>query len=185
MHATTLLLSTMMMSAPERGPEPVAPVADQEYSLKVNRAARGVGFGYANGLWGRGFAQRLHLDIPFGRRIGQFFGLRLQGTFVHSGVDDRYDPVAFGGLELFGRSPVIAGIVRMYGGGGVFAGGRPLPNDEGRPWGVGGGGHLGIEAFISPRMAFAVEVGGQSHVHSLGLDSGASVMGLVNFYFGR
>ena len=181
MYATMVLCSTMMMAAPD----PVAPLPDQEYVVKVNRAARGVGLGYANGLWGRGFAQRLHLDIPFGRRVGQFFGLRLQGTFVHSGVGDRYDPVAFGGVELFGRSPVMAGIVRLYGGGGVFAGGRPLPSDEGRPWGIGGGGHFGIEAFLDPRMAFAVEVGGQSHVHALGLDSGASVMGMVNFYFGR
>lgn len=181
----TLLFSTMMMAAPERGSEPVAPVADREYSVAVNRAARGVGLGYANGLWGTGFGQRLHLDIPFGRRVGQFFGLRLQGTLVHTGAGDRYDPVAFGGLEIFGRSPVMGGLVRMYGGGGVFAGGRPLPTGEGRPWGIAGGGHFGIEAFINPRMAFAVEVGGQSPVHALGLDAGASVMGGVNFYFGR
>jgi hypothetical protein len=180
MFAATLVSSTLLMAAPE----PVAPVPDREYALAVNRAARGVGLGYHNGLWGRTFAQGLHLDIPFGWRVGQFFGLRLQGTFAHAEVADRYDPVVFGGVELFGRTPVMAGLLRMYGGGGVFLGGRPLPG-EGSRYGVGGGGHLGIEAFINPRMAFAIQVGGQAPVHALGVDAGANVMGHINVYFGR
>lgn len=165
-------------------PAPVAPVPDAAYSEKVNRAARGVGVGFSQGLWGSGFGQRLHLDIPFGRRVGQFFGLRVQGTFVHP-KRGGYDPVAFGGLELFGRSPVMGGIARIYGGGGIFAGGRPLPTAEGRRYGLAGGGHMGIEVFASPRMSFSVEVGGQGPVHALALDAGGSVMGGFNFYFGR
>jgi hypothetical protein len=180
-----LLWSSLAMAAADRGPEPVASVPDREYSLRVNRAARGVGLGYHNGLWGHGFGHGLHLDVPFGRRVGQFFGLRLQGTFVHSEVGSRYDPVAFGGVELFGRSPVMGGIVRLYGGGGVFVGGRPMPGVEGRRWGVAGGGHLGIEAFINPRMSFAVQIGGQSPVHAHGIDGGPNVMGHINVYFGR
>ena len=188
MSATLLLSSTLLFAAP--GPEPVAPVLDAEYSRAVNRRARGLGIGLHQGLWGSGFGQRLHLDVPFGRRIGQFMGLRVQGTLVHlesdlANGDQRWDPVAFGGLELFGRSPVMGGIVRLYGGGGVYGGGRPLPTAQGRRYGIGGGGHMGIEAFASPLMSFSVEIGGQSPVHGLGLDGGASVMGGINFYFGR
>lgn len=169
----------------ERGPEPVAPMLDRDYVVRVNRRARGVGVGIHQGLWGSGFGQSLHLDVPFGRRVGQFFGARLTGTIVHSAAGERYDPVGFGGVELFGRSPVMGGIVRLYGGGGVTFGGRLRPDAAGQRFGVSGGGHMGIEAFANPRMSFSVEVGGQGAVHEAGLDAGASVMGGVNFWFGR
>lgn len=173
-----------------RGPEPVAPVLDRAYSLRVNRRARGVGIGLRQGLWGNAFGQSLHIDVPFGRRVGQFFGARVQGTIAHSTseLDDgseRWDPVTFGGLELFGRSPVMGGVVRIYGGGGLFVGARPIPTPDGKKFGIGGGGHMGIEAFANDRMSFSVEVGGQSPVHGLSHDAGASVMGGINFYFGR
>ena len=51
--------------------------------------------------------------------------------------------------------------------------------------GASGGGHMGLEAFATPRMSVSVEIGGQGAVHGLGLDGGASVMGGVNFWFGR
>lgn len=166
------------------GPEPVAPVADAAYSQAVNRSARGVGLGLDQGLYGSAFGQRLHLDVPFGRRVGQFFGLRVQGTVAYA-VRGAFDPVALGGLELFGRSPVMGGIVRIYGGGGVFVGGRFAPLVEGSRFGIAGGGHMGIEAFGTSRMSFSVEIGGQGPVHAQGLDAGASVLGGINFYFGR
>jgi hypothetical protein len=174
-------------SSSARGPRPdlVAPVLDREYSIRVNRRARGVGIGFRQGVWGDGFGQALHLDIPFGRRVGQFFGARVSGTVVHGQVDDRYDPVAFGGLELFGRSPVMGGVVRVYGGGGAMLGGRLRPEIEGRRYGVAGGGHLGLEAFVTPWISFSVEVGGQGPVHAMALDGGANVMGGVNLWFGR
>lgn len=124
---SVLLLSLALVS----DPEPVAPVPDASYSLRVNRAARGVGIGIRQGLWGSGFGQSLHVDVPFGKRVGQFFGMRLQGT-VDYPMHGPFDPVVFGGLEIFGRSPVIGGIARVYGGGGVFAGGRPHPTADGR-----------------------------------------------------
>ncbi len=183
--------STSTASASEpHGPEPVAPVIDRAYSLRVNRRARGVGIGLRQGLWGSAFGQSLHIDVPFGRRVGQFVGARVQATIAHSVSEttdggERWDPVTFGGLELFGRSPVMGGIVRIYGGGGLFVGGRPVPTSEGKQFGIGGGGHMGIEAFASERMSFSVEVGGQSPIHALGHDAGASVMGGIQFYFGR
>ncbi len=184
----TLLLHTTLAAVP--APEPVAPVPDQEYSTAVNRRARGFGLGFSQGYWGGAFGQSLRADIPFGKRVGQFFGLRVHGTVVHSRstLDDgreRYDPSIFGGVELFGRSPVIGGIVRAYGGGGVFAGGRPLPTPDGSNYGIGGGGHMGIEAFLNPSMSFSIEVGGQAPVHALDHDAGAHVMGGMTFYFGR
>ncbi|MBX7081797.1 MAG: hypothetical protein K1X88_21515 [Nannocystaceae bacterium] len=169
----------------QRGPEPVAPVLDAKWSRDVNRRARGLGLGVRQGLWGRSFAQALHLDVPFGRRVGQFFGLRLEGLIVHAAEGHRYDGVVGGGLGLFGRSPVMGGVVRIYGGGSVWAGARIAPTHEGRSWGVAGGGHLGIEAFAVPSLAFAVEIGGQSPMHALGYDAGPSVMGGIHVYFGR
>jgi hypothetical protein len=182
MTSSSFVLLSLLALAP--APEPIAPVPDESYSLRVNRAARGLGLGIRQGLWGSGFGQALHVDIPFGKRVGQFFGMRLQGTISHP-LRERWDPVVFGGVELFGRSPVIGGIARIYGGGGVFAGGRPRPTDEGRVWGVSGGGHLGLELFAAPRMSFSVEIGGQGPVHALGLDAGPSVMGGINFWLGR
>jgi hypothetical protein len=182
--ASSLLWSMFLVAAPE----PAAPVPDAAYTRRVNWIARGVGVGIRQGLWGAGFGQSLHVDVPFGRRVGQFAGLRVHGMVVHptSLVDyDRYDPVVFGALELFGRSPVMAGLVRLYGGGGVFAGGRPRPTAQGRAWGIAGGGHLGIEFFAWPRSSFSVEIGGQGPVHALDLDAGASVLGGINFYLGR
>ena len=192
-HALTLAIGPDPAPAEEvtgPGPEPVAPVLDRAYSLKVNRYARGIGIGFHQGLWGEGFGQRLHLDLPFGRRIGQFFGARVSGTLVHlesprAGGGSRWDPSVFGGVELFGRSPVWGGILRVYGGGGVYVGGRPNPTPEGARYAVGGGGHMGIEAFAAPRVGFSIEVGGQSPIHGLLRDGGASVMGGVNLYFGR
>jgi len=187
MTIASLLLApslTLALAGPGSGPEPVAPVADAAYSQAVNRSARGLGFGIDQGIYGGAFGQRLHLDVPFGRRVGQFFGLRVQGTVAYN-VRGAFDPVAMGGLELFGRSPVMGGIVRVYGGGGVFVGGRFAPGVEGRRFGIAGGGHMGIEAFAMPRMSFSVEIGGQAPVHALGLDAGASVLGGINFYFGR
>jgi len=169
---------------PQR-PDLVAPALTPEYAIAVNRRARGVGIGFRQGVWGDGFGQSLHLDVPFGRRVGQFFGARVTGTVVHGNVADRYDPVGFGSVELFGRSPVVGGVVRLYGGGGLLLGGRLHRRIDGRRYGVAGGGHMGIEAFAAPRMSFSVEVGGQGPVHSQGLDSGASVLGGVNLWFGR
>jgi len=98
---------------------------------------------------------------------------------------NRWDPALFGGAEFFGRTPVMAGLLRMYGGGGLFFGGRPLPTPEGATYGLGGGGHFGLEAFLNPRMSFTFEVGGQAPVHGLSHDAGAHVLGGVHFYFGR
>lgn len=153
----------------------------------INRRWSGVGVGYDNGLWGGKYGQSLKLSIPFGQKVGRFFGLRVRGLVAHhnDAATNRYDPVINVGAELFGRSPVWWGVLRVYGGGGVWAGIRPNPTAVGAQVGLGGGGHFGLEAFATPFMAFTFEVGGQAPGHSRGVDAGGSVMGGLMFYFGR
>jgi hypothetical protein len=102
-----------------------------------------------------------------------------------AGLDSVGDPVFNSGLELFGRSPVLLGLLRVYGGGGAWVGARLRPSDVGRTWRVGGGGHFGVEFAISSRASLQFELGGQAPGHALGYDAGASVMGGVMVYTGR
>ena len=153
----------------------------------VNRRWSGFGVGYDNGLWGGKYGQSLKVVIPFGRNVGRYFGMRVRGALVHhvDSATDHYDPVVNVGGELFGRSPVWWGVLRVYGGGGVWAGIRPEPTRTGSRYGVGGGGFFGFEAFAAQFMSFTFEVGGQAPGHSLGVDAGGSAMGGLMFYFGR
>jgi hypothetical protein len=162
----------------------LGPAPTRAFVETTNRRWRGVGLGFDMGLWGRTFAQGLKIDIPFGRRIGQFVGARARGLWGHHDLTGRYDPVINTGLELFGRGPVLWGVMRVYGGGGVWVGTRPFPTNEGTRWRVSGGGHFGFEAMIAPRASFTFEVGGQSSGHALGVDAGASVMGGTMVYLG-
>lgn len=165
--------------APALGPSP-----NRAYAEQVNREARGLGVGYSNGLWGSGYAQSIRFDIPFGYTVGQFFGLRIHGVMAYGPSSaPEFDPAAFGGAELFGRGPVIFGLVRLYGGGGVFVGGRPVDRPGDR-FGISGGGHMGLELFSTPNCSFSVEVGGQGPVHAEAIDAGASVMGGMTVYLG-
>jgi hypothetical protein len=160
------------------------PPATEAYAREVNSQARGLGIGIDQGFWGSGFAQGIHLDIPF-PVIGQFVGVRARGLVAWGPFDaTEVDPALFGGVEFFGRSPVVFGLARIYGGGGVHIGGRPHPTTDTDTFGVSGGGHLGVEVFGTPWMAYAVEVGGQGNVHGDGIDAGASIMGAVRFYVG-
>ena len=97
------------------------------------------------------------------------------------GSADGSDMLWMGGAELFGRGPVLAGIVRVYGGGGLWYGGPMV----GEGWtGLAGGGHYGIEALVWDRQSFTFEVGGQSGLDGGGRGAGASVMAGTTVYFG-
>jgi hypothetical protein len=162
--------------------------AEERREERVVEHAQNPGIGTDWGLWGSGFAQSVHLDVPlFGGRSGAF-GIRPRGVIVYQpATSSRFDPSVFGDLELFGRGPVLLGLARLYGGGGVFLGAAPnaqLAKD--RNLRVSGGGHMGIELFASPYNSFYVEVGGQAPLHPSRFDAGASVMGGITFYpFGR
>ena len=168
--------------------EVVAPgPPDQARIADINRVWRGVGLGYANGLFGQGYAQSLRADVPFGRRIGQFLGLRVEGRFVTPppGTGDPYDPLVTTGLMVFGRGPVWLGLFRAYGGGGAWLGIRPNPAVTGEDFALGGGGFFGGEVLISRRVSFTFEVGGQAPAHvGSDFDAGASVMGGMMVHLG-
>lgn len=170
---------TMLSVLAHASPEPVVPEIDQHYAAVVNRNWRGLGIGYDNGLWGSSYGQGLKLDVPFGPRLGQFVGVRLRGVMTVSGGGA--EPIGMAGVELFGRTPVYAGLVRLYGGGGLWYGGAfDQPELQ-----VAGGGHYGVEVALNPRMSFHFEVGGQSPVDAAGgRDAGASVMGGATIYLG-
>lgn len=192
MLSLALLTTTSTAQALDSQPPPaeewpvLGPMPERDYIREVNTSARGFGLGMQQGFWGSGFAQGLHVDVPFGYEIGQFFGVRLRGLFAHGPFDaPRFDPLIMGGLEPFGRGPVIFGLARIYGGGGVHFGAQPNPAPNERTnFGVSGGGHLGIEIFGAPWMAYAIEVGGQGPIHGDAIDAGAHVMGGIHFYVG-
>ena len=181
-----MLLMIPMFGVPTAlaAPEPVlGPLPDAEYVRSINAKWRGVGVGYANGLWGERYGQGLHLDLPFGPVVGQFFGLRTRGVVDYLGEDDAaFTPMVMGGVELFGRGPVLMGILRIYGGGGVYGGTVLGAPDAGVSY--TGGGHYGVEALVAERLSFAIEIGGQGPIDALGRDGGASVMAGSTFYFG-
>ena len=181
--AALLALSSVVAAqpaAPEKSPDSVG--LDESYVAAVNRRALGVGLGLDQGYWGTGFGQALRIDVPFHRH----FGMRARGILAHGPieVDHDWDPALFGALEIYGRGPVMLGLARMYGGGGIHIGGRPNPQDDQGSFGIGGGGHLGIEMFLNPGYSFSVEIGGQAPVHELAYDAGASVMGGMTVYIG-
>lgn len=152
----------------------------------INRIWRGVGLGYANGLWGSSFGQSLRVDVPFGRKVGQFAGVRVEGRLIHppAGTGGFYDPVVHSGLSFWGRGPVWLGLVRVYGGGGAWVGVRPNPV-EGEQLGFSGGGYFGVEFLVASRMSFTFEVGGQGPAHRFRQDdAGGSAMAGFMVYLG-
>ncbi|MEJ7734185.1 MAG: hypothetical protein WKG00_33945 [Polyangiaceae bacterium] len=182
--AAFLSFLVAILPAGARADEPPPPSAaqpDTAHAERVQRGAEGFGIAVDNGLWGTGFASGLRLEIPFHRH----FGLRARGLIAYGpATQPDFDPAVFGGVEVFGRGPVMFGLARLYGGGGVHIGGRPNPADDGDSFGVSGGGHMGIEVFMSPSYSYSVEIGGQGGVHALQYDAGASVMGGMTWYLG-
>ncbi|MEN0060764.1 MAG: hypothetical protein AAGA48_01375 [Myxococcota bacterium] len=151
------------------------PLASPQEVAAINRKWRGLGFGADGGTLGRGTGYGIRLDVPFGRRAGQFFGARLRGLAVSSA-----DPVVWmGGISLFGRGPVLLGILRVVGGGGLLVG----VDAQGEP-ALGGGGHYGIEVRLAPRTALSVEFGSQGGRGVLDVVRGPSVRAGVMVYLG-
>lgn len=153
----------------------------------INDRFAGVGVGFDVGLWGDRFGSGVKVDIPAGTgTLGQHFGVRLRGISVHDDTDAGFSPVLAGGAELFGRGPVMLGVVRVYGGGGLYCGGTvdPIESALTDPALIGGG-HFGVEFVHSPRTSFTFEVGGQGPMHADEIDAGASVMAGMTVYLGK
>lgn len=164
------------------------PPPDLERIAEINRKWRGVGIGLSNGLFGQSFAQGLRVDIPFGRRVGQFAGMRVEGRYVQppAGTPGPYDPLITTGLGFWGRGPVWQGLFRVYGGGEAWVGIRPRTAAGGERVGFGGGGYVGTEFLVSDRFAFHFEIGGHGPTHRLRKDdAGARAMAGFTVYLGN
>jgi hypothetical protein len=162
------------------------PLATQQHVSEMNDRLAGVGIGFDMGLWGDRFANGLKVDVPLGTgRLGQFFGVRLRGLVVHDDFEGRFQPVAAGGVELFGRSPVQLGALRVYGAGGLYYGAtmNTLSGDAAPE--LVGGGHFGVEFAANKRQTFSFEVGGQGPISDREFDAGASVMAGTTIYLGK
>lgn len=177
------LLTTLLAPAALAGGAPeLGPRATPEEIEAINRVWRGVGIGYENGLWGSDFAQGISLQVPFGAKLGQFVGARARVQMSHASDElGEWSPLYRGGLELFGRGPVLLGILRVYGGGGVYMG---IPADNAPDPVITGGGHYGVEFACAKKVSFSFEVGGQGPTHE-GAGAGASVMAGSTVYFGK
>jgi hypothetical protein len=199
------LLSLTQVAAAAPGVPPIAPtptpaaaaaaqthpvadyalLSDQDV-LDMNDRLAGVGVGFDMGLWGDRYANGLTVSIPFGKGdLGQHFGVRLRGVLVHDDTGDQFTPVAAGGAELFGRGPVLLGVLRVYGGGGLYYGGIVnSPSVDSTPELIGGG-HFGVEFAVTKRQTFSFEVGGQGPISPEEFDAGASVMAGWTIYLGK
>ncbi len=179
LSALSLTSSALAADAPADGP-----LATEQYIAEVNDRWGGVGIGMDIGLWGDRFGQGFKVDVPFGSgTAGQHFGARGRVLLVHDDFGGQFAPVAAGGVELFGRGPVMLGIVRVYGAGGFYYG-TTLNRVDATP-ALAGGGHFGVEFAASKRHSFTFEVGGQGPMHPDEIDAGASVMAGTTVYLGR
>ena len=186
MNPSLIFATALAAAAPAfaAAPPEDGPVATQQYVAEMNDRWSGVGVGVDGGLWGTRYGSSLKVDVPFGNgRLGQAFGARLRGVIVHSDDDGVFSPIGMGGVELFGRTPVILGVLRLYGGGGLYYG-EALAREDASA-GLIGGGHYGMEFAAAPRLAFTLEVGGQGPLHPEEVDAGASVMAGTTVYLGR
>lgn len=180
MVCTSVLVCEGAAAQPPAPAEEQWVVPDPSTVREINRRAAGFALSSDMGLWGTGFGHGIRFDVG----LGQYFALRVRGIAAYGDATaSETDPVIMGGLELIGRSPVIYGVLRAYGGGGVRAGGRPDPHGRGDKTGVGGGGYMGLEFFTGPALSWSLEVGGQSAVHAKKLDAGPSVMGAFGYHF--
>jgi hypothetical protein len=179
-HFSRLVLSLGALAAGFAAPlsasadEPAPAEAVVQPSDK--RTGRSVGFGVENGLSGRAFEQGVKLRIP----ILEHFGVQLRGVsaFGDAGGDTAY--YLGGRIDLVGQTPVYLNLVRLYGGGGPEVLTR-VAGPGGDKTLIGGGGQFGFEFFVSPKMAFYVEIGGHSGNELTG--GGTAIAGMTLYPF--
>jgi hypothetical protein len=185
LQSTILLTATTLATA--AGAEPAATSAtDESGELAAAETARGrvpwsepsgtgIALAYDAGLWGSAWTQSIRARLP----LHDQFGVATRGLIAFPDVGDETLTHLGARLELYGHTPVMLNLIRLYGGGGpqlfypVGEGG----DGEAR-W--GGGGHFGFEFFISPGFSWSLEIGGNgSSIEEL---TGATVMAGLNVY---
>ncbi|MFO0728364.1 MAG: hypothetical protein U1E65_31580 [Myxococcota bacterium] len=139
-------------------------------------SGQSLSFAYDNGSWGGNWTQSVRVFVPF----GDHFGGLARGLVMFGGptFGERID--VGGRLELIGRSPVLLNFVRLYGGGGISLM-SPVHGVDKPQLTVGGGGQFGFEFFMTPHIAWTLEVGGNSGSQD-GFGSGATILAGINIY---
>jgi hypothetical protein len=178
-------------SAPaEEQPAPAPAQGDYLRIPWTGESGTGVGFGYENGLWGPAFGVGVRVKVPlpwWGESERYKRSKEDKGPYYPWGVALRgvtTDNPSYVGarLDLFGQSPTLLNLVRIYGGGGpqVFAV-HTTEKLSSASWGVGGA--FGFEFFFARSTGFFIEVGGTyldtAYVHDL---TGAAIVAGMNVY---
>jgi hypothetical protein len=135
----------------------------------------GIALAYDAGLWGSAWTQSIRARLP----LHDQFGVATRGLIAFPDVGDETLIHLGARLELYGHTPVMLNVIRLYGGGGpqLFYPVDEAGDGEAR-W--GGGGHFGFEFFISPGFSWILEIGGNgSSIEEL---TGATVMAGLNLY---
>jgi hypothetical protein len=179
-----LLALLVLLPVAARAQEPVAPLSPPPALLRTpwtDPTGKGVAIGYDIGLWGRAMGQSLRIRVPF---LRQHWCLvtRALGAVGPKGNDGTARALDYGGsFELQGQSDVYLNLIRLYGGGGVEVVHGYRGADRGHTTWTGRY-EFGFEFFLSPRMSFTLEVGGNGFGTSL--TEGPTVFAGLNLYTG-
>lgn len=118
-------------------------------------SGQGIAVGVENGLWAGKYSSSLRVRFP----LGPHWALLLRPVVVHGIDSEPYRADGLGRVEISGGSLVYFNVLRVYGGGGLHVGTQLTEVDEREAF-VGLGGHVGLEAFFTPRSSFYFEIGG-------------------------
>jgi hypothetical protein len=177
-----LIVLLVLSPVAARAQEPSAPLAPQPALLLApwtDPTGKGVAIGFDIGLWGRAMGQSLRVRVPFLRHHWCLV-TRALGAVGQKSSDGTDSALDYGGsFELQGQTDVYLNLIRLYGGGGVeVVHGYRGPDRGHTTW--AGKYEFGFEFFLSPRISFTLEVGG----NGLGTASteGPTVFAGMNVY---
>jgi hypothetical protein len=171
-HVTRLSLAILVALAGAGHAEPEAPAPGASWTTP---SGRGVALGFENGLWAGKLANGLRLRVP----LGAHWALLARPVLVHGTGMEPYRMDLVGRLELHGATAVYFNVLRVYGGGGPSVG-TEVTDTTKREVQLGLGGHVGLEAFITPVMSFFLEIGATGNTEEL--VTGGTATGGMLFY---
>ena len=156
-----------------------APTAHQPLPDDATMQTPAIALGGHGGRWGSAFGSGFRLEVP----VLQFAGVRLLHVTQYANTaapGEGYMPTNGAGADLFLRTPLLSDRYRIR-----LGGGPRVAVDGEHTLAFGGGGFVGVELLVTPRLALTTEVGGQGGSGALDLAEGYSVMGGTSVYLGR
>lgn len=160
------------------GIEPAGVEAATDRTVDEFSRGSGVAVGFDSGFWssqyGSGWKAAIPLHDQFGVRV------RTLTLFRDTSPERGFDPTNMGSVEVFVRSPFFGERFRFVGGGGPI-----LAIDGTHQPAVGIGGSGGIEGFVSRRVAFTIDVGGQTGFGAAGNGRGPRTSVGALIYLGK